>query len=233
MGSSSPAALPVRIPDWPHNLAASVAHRAWTRVTWGRLVQVHGLVDLPVHGDVLLVAALGAARVRVHGLVNCVRDGVLLVPWWKVPVNMQPKFQQSLPIDSQWKVPFPFIVRVLDIAGMLQRQIRTVYIVQKSGESTAHFLDVVVSVPVVANDRNEWVQTVQTQSGSAASAVLVVVDVAVSMRRQVRVLLGGASDQFIDKVVDCVCGFSRRFTHFSHPSSEARAHISALEHTQL
>ena len=35
---------------------------------------------------VLLVAALGAARVRVRGLVDCVRDGVLLyVPWWNRP----------------------------------------------------------------------------------------------------------------------------------------------------
>ena len=89
-------------------------------------------------------------------------------------------------------VPFPFIDRVLDIAGMLQRQVRTVFIVQKSGESTAQFSDTVVAVPVVANDRNEWVQTVQKRSGSAASAVLVVVDVAVSMRRQVPVLPGGA-----------------------------------------
>ena len=41
------------------------------------------------------------------------------------------------------------------------------------------------------------------RSGSAASAVLLVVDVAVSMRRQAPVLPGGASDQSIDKVVDC------------------------------
>ena len=108
VGSSSPAALLVvgrrrRIPDRPHNLAAPVSHRAWTRVTWSRLVQVHGLVDA-VHGGVLLVAALGAARVRFHGLVNCVRDGVLLsVPWWKVPVNMQPKFQHLCRLtDSGW-----------------------------------------------------------------------------------------------------------------------------------
>ena len=39
------------------------------------------------------------------------------------------------------------------------------------------------------------------------SAVLVVMDVAVSMRRQVPVLPGAASDQSIDKVVGCVCGF--------------------------
>ena len=76
------------------------------------------------------------------------------------------------------------------------------------------FLDVVVTVPVVANDRNEWVQTVQKRSGSAASAVLVVVDVAVSMRRQVPVLPGGASDQSIDKVVDCVCVFFQAFNAF-------------------
>ena len=48
-------------------------------------VQVHGLVDF-VHVGVLLVAAVGAARVRVHGLVDCVRDGVLLyVSWRKRP----------------------------------------------------------------------------------------------------------------------------------------------------
>ena len=77
-----------------------MAHRAWTRVTWSRLVQVHGLVDF-VHAGVLLVAALGAARVRVHGLVDCVRDGVLLyVSWWKVPVIMQPKFRRLT--DSGW-----------------------------------------------------------------------------------------------------------------------------------
>ena len=108
-----------------------------------------------------------------------------------------------MPIDRQWMVPFPFIDRVLDTAGMLQRQIRTVCFVQKTGESTAQFLDLVVTVPVVANDRDVWVQTVQKRSGSAASAVLVVVDVAVSMRRQVPVLPGSASDQSIDKVVDC------------------------------
>ena len=73
--------------------------------------------------------------------------------------------------------------------------------------------------PLLRNDRNEWVQTVQKHSGSSASAVLVVVDVAVSMRRHVPVLPGGGSDQSIDKVVDCVCaGFFRRLTHFSHPS---------------
>ena len=117
------------VPDWPYYLAAPVAHRAWGRVTWSRLVQVHDLVDC-VHVGVLLVAALGAARVRVHGLTDCVRDGVLLyLLWWKVPVNMQPKFQQSLHIDRQWMVPFPFIDRVSDIAGMQQRQIRTVYFV--------------------------------------------------------------------------------------------------------
>ena len=137
VGPGSPAALLVvgrrrRIPDWPYDLAVPVAHRAWSRL------------------------------VQVHGLVEFVQDGVLLyVPWWKVPVNMQPKFQQSLPIDRQWMVPFPFIDRVLDIAGMLQRQLRTVCFVQKTGESTAQFLDEVVTMPVVANDRNEWVQRVQ------------------------------------------------------------------------
>ena len=49
-GPGSPAVLLVvgrgrRIPDWPYDLAAPVAHRAWTRLTWSRLVQVHGLVD--------------------------------------------------------------------------------------------------------------------------------------------------------------------------------------------
>ena len=68
-------------------------------------------------------------------------------------------------------------------------------------------------------------------SGGAASAVLVVVDVAVSMQRQVRVLPGGGSDQFIDNVVDCVRVF-RRFTLFFAPfRMEARAHFSALEHS--
>ena len=74
---------------------------------------------------------------------------------------MQLELQQSLPVDRQWKVPFAFMDRVLDNAGMLERQVRTMYFVQKSEESIAQFLDVVVVVPVVANDRNEWVQTVQ------------------------------------------------------------------------
>ena len=155
---------------------------------------------------------------------------LLYVTRWKVLVIMQPKFQQSLPIDRQWMVLFPFIDKVLDIAGMLQRQIRTVYFVQKTGESTAQFLDVVVTVSVVANDRNEWVQTVQKRSGSAASTFLVVVDVAVSMRRQVLVVLGGVSDQSIDKVVDCVCVvFSSVSRIFRFLRKEARAHFSALE----
>ena len=101
------------------------------------------------------------------------------------------------PIDRQWMVPLPGCYR--------DRYAQCI-------------LDVVVATPVVAYDRDEWVQTVQKRSGSSASAVLVVVDVAVSMRRQVPVLPGGASDQSIDKVVDCVCVFFRRFTHFLHPS---------------
>ena len=101
-----------------------------------------------------LVAALGVARVRVHGLVDCVRDGVLLyVPWWKVTVNMQPKLQQSLPTDRQWMMPFPFIDRVLDIAGMLQRQVCTALSVQRTVEiPQLQFLDLVV-VPVLCNDK--------------------------------------------------------------------------------
>ena len=121
VGPGSPAVLLVvgrdrRIPDWPYDLAVSVAHRAWTRVIWSRMVQVHGLV----------------------GLCTCWHAS--LCPWWKVPVDMQPKFQQSLPIDRQWMVPFTFVDRVLDIACMLQRQIRTVHFVQKTGESTAQVL---------------------------------------------------------------------------------------------
>ena len=83
-----------------------------------------------------------------------VRDGVLLyVPWWKVPVNMQPKVQQSLPIDSQWMVPFPFIDRVLDNAGRLQRQVCTALVVQKTAEiPQLQFLAFVV-VPVLCNDK--------------------------------------------------------------------------------
>ena len=83
-GPGSPGVLLVvgrgrRVPDWPYCLAAPVAHRAWTRVTWSRLGTSSWLcvVDF-VRVGVLHVAALGAAWVRVHGLVDCVRDGVLL-----------------------------------------------------------------------------------------------------------------------------------------------------------
>ena len=103
------------------------------------------------------------------------------------------------------------------------------FTVLKSGESTAHFLDVVVAVPVVANDRDVSRQC-RKRSGSAASAVLVVVDVAVSMLRQVLVLLGGALDQSIDKVVDCVC---RRFTNFRTLPHGSAFPFSVLEHSQL
>ena len=101
VGPGSPAVLLVvgrgrRVPDWPHHLAASVAHRPWTRVTWSRL----GTSSWPC------------------GL--CTRWRFSLCPLVESPVNMQPKFQQSLPIDRRWIVPFPFIDRVLDIAGMLQ-----------------------------------------------------------------------------------------------------------------
>ena len=45
----------------------------------------------------LHVAALGAAWVRVHGLVNCVRDGVLLfVPWRLRPCEHAAQLQQSV-----------------------------------------------------------------------------------------------------------------------------------------
>ena len=59
------------------------------------------------------------------------------------------------------KVPFPFIDRVLDIAGLLQRQVRTALVVQKTvGIPQLQFL-ALVAVHVLCNDRNEWVQTVQ------------------------------------------------------------------------
>ena len=44
-----------------------VAHRAWTRATWSRLVQVHGLVAF-VRVGVLLVAALGVAWYKFMAL---------------------------------------------------------------------------------------------------------------------------------------------------------------------
>ena len=65
------------------------------------------------------------------------------------------------------------------------------------------------------------------RSGSAASAVLVVLHVAVNMRRQVPVLPRGVSDQSIDNVVDCVCGFSGFSRIFRTLPKEARAHFSA------
>ena len=151
-GSASGSRLASNIAGgWPRQTDPRL-RGAWTRVTWSRLVQVHGLVDF-VHVGVLLVAALGAARVRVQGLVDCVRDGVLLyAPWWKVPVNMQPKFQQPLPIDRQWMVPFLFNDRVLDIAGVLQRQVCTALVVQKTVEiPQLQFLAFVV-VPILRND---------------------------------------------------------------------------------
>ena len=83
VGPSSPAALLVfgrrrRIPDWPYDLAAP---RGSSGVDQG---------DLEPPGY------------EFTAFWTVVRDGVLLhVPWWKVPVNMQPKFQQSLPIDRQ------------------------------------------------------------------------------------------------------------------------------------
>ena len=86
------------------------------------------------------------------------------VPWWKRPCEHAA--QVPAVFASQWKVLFPFIDRVLDIAGMLQRQVRTVFIVQKSGESTAQFSDAVAAVPVVANDRNEWVEHAARSPGA-------------------------------------------------------------------
>ena len=68
-------------------------------------------------------------------------------------MNMKPKIQQCLPIDRQWMVPFPFIDRVLDIAGMLHRQVRTALVVQKTVEiPQLQFLAFVV-VPVWCNDK--------------------------------------------------------------------------------
>ena len=83
-------------------------------MTWSRLVQVHGLVDF-VHVGVVLVAALGAARVRVHGLVNCVRDGVLFF------LSLGGK---SLLTDSGWCL-FRMSTECWTFACMLQRQVRT------------------------------------------------------------------------------------------------------------
>ena len=59
VGPGSPAVLLVVgrgrwVPDWPYYLAAPVVHRAWTRVTWSRLVQVR-LVDFAQVGVLLYV----------------------------------------------------------------------------------------------------------------------------------------------------------------------------------
>ena len=64
-------------------------------------VQVHGLVDF-VHVGVLLVAAVGAARYENMALWTVYEMACLFMsPGENVPVNMQLELQQSLPIDRQ------------------------------------------------------------------------------------------------------------------------------------
>ena len=65
-----------------------------------------------------------------------------------VSVNMQRKFQQSLPINGE--VPqILFIARVLDIPVMPLRRARTVQTVQKTPDSTGAVLGKGVDAPVV------------------------------------------------------------------------------------
>ena len=56
-----------------------------------------------------------------------------------VPVLVQYKFQQSVPIDSGYP-PLQFIDRVLDTPVLPQRQLRTVQTVQQPRDSTVQFL---------------------------------------------------------------------------------------------
>ena len=65
---------------------------------------------------------------------------------------MQLMFQQSFVVSVD--VPqIPFIDRVVDISAASQRQVRTVQIVQKTGDSPSAVLGSVGTRPLLCNDR--------------------------------------------------------------------------------
>ena len=97
---------------------------------------------------------------------------------------MQPKFQQSFVVSVV--VPqIPFIDRVVDISAASQRQVRTVQIVQKTGDSPGAVLGSVGTRPSLCNDRMDGADSAETVEVPQVQYSDWVVDVpAVAVHRQ-------------------------------------------------
>ena len=118
-----------------------------------------------------------------------------------VPVLMQLEFQQSMPYMILQYLRFSSSADPANIPVVPQRRVHTVQAVQKNRESTGTVLGTVVGKTVVCYDRCRWaVQTVevlQLQFIDGGRRC----DHAATSSNSFQ-LVGGASDQFIDKVVD-------------------------------
>ena len=97
---------------------------------------------------------------------------------------MQLKFQQSFVVSVD--VPqIPFIDRVVDISAASQRQVRTMQIVQKTGDSPGAVLGSVGTRPLLCNDRLYGADSAETVEVPQVQYSDWVVDVpAVAVHRQ-------------------------------------------------